>query len=378
VRHYFSDLTRPKSSAKRLSKQFAHKALHETQHAIAVAVGYADWHELEKAHTASPPSLLDQDLALADFHERSFTIIDKIAKALEVPDGDVQYAISRSHLMGDRRFTFEDHETLRTRFWRASAMPWLGKHRVGSTFITKDKGTRGERAYQSHSRVVVRCVADFYFQGGRAKEETRTPRDRMADFVPMRLWLPYGFWTCKDGSEVLYSRDYMPMWRLRDGAKPERLDPWLWISDIAEHTFFGIDGMWHTPQAIAAAKAKLATAGITALPVLADALPTLVNVGDFGGKEVVEAMKKLYGTERKTYYAPVSPHLHLAANSFVDFVMSHPGANSPAGDFIGDAKQDPTFPSAKSWRELQIYLESHGAASAAIASGRLVWKAYKA
>ena len=29
---------------------------------------------------------------------------------------------------------------------------------------------------------------------------------------PMRLYLPYGKWSCADGSEVLFNRDYKPMW----------------------------------------------------------------------------------------------------------------------------------------------------------------------
>ncbi|PMD86649.1 hypothetical protein BWI97_26210 [Siphonobacter sp. BAB-5405] len=31
-------------------------------------------------------------------------------------------------------------------------------------------------------------------------------------FWPMRLYIPYGKWSCEDGSEVLFNRDYQPLW----------------------------------------------------------------------------------------------------------------------------------------------------------------------
>jgi hypothetical protein len=49
-----------------------------------------------------------------------------------------------------------------------------------------------------------------------------------ANFVPMRLRLPYGLWTCPDGSEVLFNRDYCAMWA-KSGGKVFSLEPDTWI-----------------------------------------------------------------------------------------------------------------------------------------------------
>lgn len=45
--------------------------------------------------------------------------------------------------------------------------------------------------------------------GSRADFEVATPRKPLADFVSSRLWLPYGYWTLQDGSEVIFARDYL-------------------------------------------------------------------------------------------------------------------------------------------------------------------------
>jgi hypothetical protein len=56
-----------------------------------------------------------------------------------------------------------------------------------------------------------------------ARYEVAVFRDqsKAADFKPMRLYLPYGKWLCEDGSEVLYNRDYCPLW-IRDRQGKER------------------------------------------------------------------------------------------------------------------------------------------------------------
>ena len=37
---------------------------------------------------------------------------------------------------------------------------------------------------------------------------------------------------------MLFSRDYLPLWRLRDGKPPERVEPWLWIKFVKQEWFF--------------------------------------------------------------------------------------------------------------------------------------------
>jgi hypothetical protein len=41
----------------------------------------------------------------------------------------------------------------------------------------------------------------------------------------LRHRLPYGKWTCADGREVLFNRDYKPIWQRRPGQPAEAADP---------------------------------------------------------------------------------------------------------------------------------------------------------
>src|SRR4051812_34435506 len=46
---------------------------------------------------------------------------------------------------------------------------------------------------------------------------------------PVLRWpftaLPFGKWTCADGREVLYNRDYVALWQRRPGEPAEQADP---------------------------------------------------------------------------------------------------------------------------------------------------------
>lgn len=44
-------------------------------------------------------------------------------------------------------------------------------------------------------------------------------------FIPMRFWMPYGVWTEEDGSKVLFSRDYCPLWKIKKDCAPTQDDP---------------------------------------------------------------------------------------------------------------------------------------------------------
>ena len=65
--------------------------------------------------------------------------------------------------------------------------------------------------------------------GGVADFEYISPRNPPLLFLPLRLYLPYGHWIETDRAKVLFSRDYKPMWRIREGMVVERLNPALWV-----------------------------------------------------------------------------------------------------------------------------------------------------
>ena len=53
----------------------------------------------------------------------------------------------------------------------------------------------------------------------------------------MKLMLPYGKWICENASEVLFNRDYKPIWIKDEIGVVYSVEPHLWISDIQEHVF---------------------------------------------------------------------------------------------------------------------------------------------
>jgi len=68
-----------------------------------------------------------------------------------------------------------------------------------------------------------REIVEGYSDGGHftyGRHEVSVLRKQLdiADFKPMRLYHPYGKWKCADGREVLFNRDYCPIWeRSSDG-----------------------------------------------------------------------------------------------------------------------------------------------------------------
>jgi hypothetical protein len=77
----------------------------------------------------------------------------------------------------------------------------------------------------------------------------RTPGGRRrissaAEFVVHAL-LPYGQWSLRDGTEVLFSRQYEPLWK-RNGDCITRADPMEWVGGIERQEWFYKDGATHT------------------------------------------------------------------------------------------------------------------------------------
>ena len=56
---------------------------------------------------------------------------------------------------------------------------------------------------------------------------------------------PYGIWTTEDGREVLFNRDYQPIWQRRSGEPPEPADRKEWVKGILSQRWFYKDG---TPE----------------------------------------------------------------------------------------------------------------------------------
>lgn len=276
MRLYFPNPTRPKKAAKLLSIDLG-VPLAQAQAAIAFACGYKDWYDFEKHHSDRSQFILDQDLSIGDYVERQKRLTLLISARLGLSDGDVQFALTRARLSGDRRTTFEEQIAIRVACWRETTMPLVPRKEPGAVGKLKSPGRNGEvvilRRLGSPTQVIsergITTIADF---------EYVSPQSAAALFVPRRLYLPYGIWTERDGARVIFSRDYAPMWRLREGRPAERVEPWLRIQYVNQ-TFLwpsGKEPYW-SQELTSHLHAYLNQNGVFALPILADALPLLVH-----------------------------------------------------------------------------------------------------
>ncbi len=104
------------------------------------------------------------------------------------------------------------------------------------------------------------------------------PRTPLPPFEPMRLRLAYGVWTEKDGSRVLFSRDYCPLWRIAPdgGVSPE--DPWRWIVSVNQDWFWD-DSLrpWRSRQKQREIEQRMAQTGVSRTTKLMGVVDILVR-----------------------------------------------------------------------------------------------------
>jgi hypothetical protein len=70
------------------------------------------------------------------------------------------------------------------------------------------------------------------------RDQIAVCRDQADRLPPMRSRLPYGQWTCPDGREVLFNRDYRAVWQRRPSQAAEPADVEEWVNFEDEEWFF--------------------------------------------------------------------------------------------------------------------------------------------
>ncbi|MCR0983138.1 hypothetical protein [Roseomonas populi] len=277
MRIFLPNVTRPKKAAKHVARLLG-VPLAQSQRAVARACGYRDWHELEGGLASSPHSPLDTELAYDDFVQRHARLALGLAGALGIPDGDAQHALSGARLTGDRPPNLADQIAIRLACFRATSMPLSAPRMPGAVGRLKSSGLDGQVVILRESGKATRVVSHGSSSMLVADFEYITPRTPLPLFLPMRLHMPYGFWTEAEGSIVVFSRDYKPMWRIRPDSSVERVEPWLWIRHVRETYLWQVgDEPWENPDVAARLEGWLAERSILGLPILADALPALVH-----------------------------------------------------------------------------------------------------
>lgn len=69
-----------------------------------------------------------------------------------------------------------------------------------------------------------------------SKEQVFPLSDQSREYIPLRLFIPYGKWICPDGSEVLYNRDYRPLWKKEIDGMVVPIDSTLFIEHDRDKT----------------------------------------------------------------------------------------------------------------------------------------------
>lgn len=282
MRISFCNIARPKAAAKQLSRLSPEVTLARAQEALARATGYRDWHEL----TGSGTSPVASDFSIPTLTPVVLSLVD----TLGLEAGDVQFAISKARMVGPAPWSIADQTALHMAIVRDRFLGAPARGKPGTIVRAKAHG-QTEIAYLIQPGRPTHLLFD-HGKGERADFEVTTPRTPLADFLPTRLWLPYGYWTLRDGSEVAFARDYLPLWRIADG-RVERVDPWLWINGKVAQRWFGgeADGRWWQQPARDNALAYLAKHRIFELPKLANGMR---HVFEPGSETVQDAARRLF------------------------------------------------------------------------------------
>jgi hypothetical protein len=295
MRIQFPNLTRPKKGAKTLSRVLG-RPLAQCQSSVAKACGYKDWHELEQQVAPGRNAVLDQDLSADEYVRRQIEMTLCIATSTGVVDDDAQFALAMANITGDRKSALAEQLAIRVGCLRQTSLPNVGPRQRGSIGKLKSPGRNGElvilkrfgrSTYVLTHKTPDAAIADFEFV---------SPRHPVPLFVPMRLYLPYGVWTEKNGARVLFSRDYMPLWRLSVGEKPARINPWDRIYFEKEEWFWDdTKTPWSSKARYENELKRLQDFGVAGLPRLVETLPYLILRDDLNSiGDAVDLLREKY------------------------------------------------------------------------------------
>ncbi|OUS20979.1 hypothetical protein A9Q95_12170 [Rhodobacterales bacterium 59_46_T64] len=229
---FISDQQAFKRAAQNLSKLPGTGSLSACQTILAKATGHRDLHHAQ-ALQARPESYPT---------EASSAMQVEILSCLEKASGNKPCllidALQRARFFGPKT---DPKNALNVRAELYSKeFPATSRRAIGSPCKIKEEGrperrallvSRGEERYDTCEAMTDHGI---FTCGGLELIQHRTGQF----FIPMRFWMPYGIWTEEDGSKVLFSRDYCPLWRIQEGRAPVQDDPNRVVGFIDQRWYF--------------------------------------------------------------------------------------------------------------------------------------------
>jgi hypothetical protein len=271
MRLNFHNIEQPKRIAKNLAKRSTAK-LSASQAAVAKIAGYKDWHDLSKALAHENHCPLFEDASI----EVQAKLIVEAAEFLLLDAGEVQFAFSEAGAFKSLASSYAHQLDLRARCFRLTSIPDLGAKQPGSVGIAKC--WKNEPVILKKYGPGISCISNKHWNSHIADFEYRTPRTPPPLFVPRRLFVLYGMWIEADGSKVLYSRDYEPIWRIRDGRRPERTKLTEIIQPVERIGFWDDTSTpWRSEERYAEEIERIKSYGIIGLPQKVELLPSLIR-----------------------------------------------------------------------------------------------------
>lgn len=265
------------SAAKRFSGLSGRK-LSDAQDLLAQAIGYRGLFDLDRALHQE----LEKEHALSnDEMEQFFRVLTQllISNCDQLDTASALSEIADWKLVSDRHFRIEHLIELRRKLFLENELPPAPVRQTGAIGVARRlTGKReaailrqfGQPTLVTKNGSLFSDVADF---------EYKSPRKQRFDlFIPLRLFIPYGNWLEKDGSFVLFSRDYFPLWRLSNGKRPQRMYPWERINYESQEHFWGPStAPWESEEFFQREISRLNEFGIRSIPRTVEALPLIIK-----------------------------------------------------------------------------------------------------
>jgi hypothetical protein len=231
---------------------------------VAKICGYQNFHELQLIcvpNESGPPA----DFSIKTSQRADY--VDRLSVGANLSHGDAMHCLESSRLLGCQSAGMKELLAVRTELYsRAYQINALkrGKGEVGKVkSLPSGEAVGILRQFGRPTRVITNKSANTIL----ADFEYTSVRNPLPFFIPMRLYLPYGHWIEKDGSWVLFSRDYFPLWRIRKEKAPERLDPSERIKFTFENHYWGRHRWpWSHPDLYDELIEQLDEHGIRSLP----------------------------------------------------------------------------------------------------------------